>query len=781
MNGVLRNVLELLDGVRRSGAGYIARCPAHDDQHVSLSVSLGDDMRVLVHCHAGCETEDVCKGIGLRLPDLFPPTNSTNGCGRIVATYDYKDASGTLLFQVVRFDPKTFRQRRADGNGGWIWKLGRTPRMLYRLPELLAAGPDECVFVAEGEKDADRLASVGLIATCNPGGAGKWARVSDDSVLDGRRVAIIADKDKSGRAHAKDVARRLHGRVADLRMLELPGPGKDVSDWFDAGGTADQLRELVDDTPSYVPPTETIADSQPNEHEDRPLILIDTDEHRVASETIATLAADPNIFQRGGMLVRVLRSTHPRDGITRRRGSATTSPVPMANLRERITRCANFAKLDSEGQERLVHPPTWLVSAIDARGDWPEIRRLWGVSDVPVLRADGSIWQTPGFDSSTCVLYEPTATFPIIPDSISIDDARASMVELLDVVGDFCFEGEEHKAAWLAGLLTPLARFAFDGPTPLFLIDANVPGAGKGLLAQTIGSIVLGYEMPMSSYVHDSHELRKKITAIAIAGDRLILFDNLTGLFGNDTLDRALTATRWKDRLLGKSQEIDLPLIPAWFATGNNVQVSADTARRIIHIRIDILEEHPEDRTGFKHENLLQWIRKHRGDLLVRAMTILAGYCRAGCRSSLTPYGSFEGWSSIVREAVAWVGLPDPCATRTRLTQSLDTTAEALGLFLAACAQYIGCKKDFVVAELVNRLYAAQRESVEGEDAPSTLRAALENLVGCPPGKSPTPRLVGNKLRQFRQRVVGGLYIDVVSGRSKQGVVWRLCQTEKDA
>src|SRR5262249_55058908 len=152
------------------------------------------------------------------------------------------------------------------------------------------------------------------------------------------------------------------------------------------------------------------------------------------------------------------------------------------------------------------HPPVWLVSAVDARSDWPGIRHLLGVSDAPVLRADGSIWQTAGYDPVTGVLYEPATTFPEIPDGINIGDADAAVTELLDVVCDFRFESEEHKAAWIAGLLTPLARFAFDGPTPLFLIDANVRGAGKGLLAQTIGWIVLGREMPVSSYAHDSDE-----------------------------------------------------------------------------------------------------------------------------------------------------------------------------------------------------------------------------------------------------------------------------------
>ncbi|NUQ49701.1 MAG: hypothetical protein HUU27_07255, partial [Phycisphaerae bacterium] len=685
----LQNVLSRLGGVRKCGDGHEARCPAHDDQHASLSVALGDDGRVLLHCHAGCAPVAVCKAMGLRLGDLFPPSNNGDGHARIEATYDYRDAAGEMVFQVVRYEGKTFKQRRPDGNGGWSWKLGCTPRVLYRLPELLAAGPAEWVFVAEGEKDVDRLASVGLIATCNPGGAGKWNRLSDDSALHGRRVVIIADKDAAGRKHASDVAMRLQNRAAEVRVLELPGPGKDASDWFDAGGTVDELLRLVEaarDAPPPDAPARSAAEGSA-----RPNIFIDTEEHRVVRETIAALTADQDLYQRGGILVRVIRDRQPSDGILRCDGSATIQAMPAANLRERMTRVATFTKLNRKGEEVAAHPAPWLVSAVEARAEWDGIRHLMGVSDTPILRPDGSIWQSPGYDERTGVLFEPApgAAFPPIHPEINIDDADAALTTLLEVVCDFPFESAEHKSAWLAALLTPLARFAFAGPSPLFLIDANVRGAGKGLLAQTIGRIVLGREMPVSSYAHDSEEMRKKITAIAIAGDRMILFDNLEGSFGNDALDRALTSTRWKDRILGKSEEVELPLIPAWYATGNNVQVAADTLRRIIHVRLDVLDEHPEDRSGFKHDNLLAWIERNRGRLLSAALTILSAYLRSGRPAqNLRPFGSFEGWSNVVRAAVAWVGLPDPCLTRTRLAESADTTGDALGQLIVAWRQY---------------------------------------------------------------------------------------------
>jgi DNA invertase Pin-like site-specific DNA recombinase len=175
----------------------------------------------------------------------------------IVATYDYKDADGTLLFQVVRYaNPKDFRQRRPDGNGGWIWNLDGVPLVPYRLPDLIASDPAEPVYVVEGEKDVDRLISLGLVATTNPMGAGKWPDAFGRYLLV-RDVRMIADNDDAGRKHVVDVgwSARKHAAaiVRNLELQALPPKG-DVSDWLDAGHTAEELRALGDSTPAWTPP-----------------------------------------------------------------------------------------------------------------------------------------------------------------------------------------------------------------------------------------------------------------------------------------------------------------------------------------------------------------------------------------------------------------------------------------------------------------------------------------------------------------------------------------------
>lgn len=191
-------------------------------------------------------------------PDAPRFANGTmNGHGpEIEAQYDYRDEHGTLVYQVVRMAGKRFLQRRPV-DGKWEWKVpSEVRRVLYRLPELLAS-PQQAVMVVEGEKDADALRAIGCVATTNPGGAGKWALVSEcaKKVLAGRHVVIIPDDDEPGHRHAQQVSDDLVSIAASVRVLELPGHGKDAHDWLRGGGTIAALDELIAATPERPTPS----------------------------------------------------------------------------------------------------------------------------------------------------------------------------------------------------------------------------------------------------------------------------------------------------------------------------------------------------------------------------------------------------------------------------------------------------------------------------------------------------------------------------------------------
>lgn len=256
---------KVLDALHYTGPrdrdNYKVICPAHDDDKPSLSVSGGDNGGVVLHCHAGCKTEAILARLDLTWADLAPEDRQ-NGTGphtaktakrQIVAEYDYRGPDGRTVFQTVRFEPKGFAQRQPDGRGGWEWNLRGVTLVPYRLPELLAAPAQDWIFVVEGEKDADNLARLGLVATCNAQGAGKW-RAEYNEHFQGRRVCILPDNDDPGRKHAKQVAEHLRKGAATVRILELPNltPKGDVSDWLATGGTAADLLALVEKSTNVV-------------------------------------------------------------------------------------------------------------------------------------------------------------------------------------------------------------------------------------------------------------------------------------------------------------------------------------------------------------------------------------------------------------------------------------------------------------------------------------------------------------------------------------------------
>jgi hypothetical protein len=251
--------------------GWDARCPAHEDRSPSLKLDQGRDGRALVYCHRGCSLGEITASLKLTASDLFRPDDDRNGNSRrIVETYPYVDEARTLLYEVVRYDPKDFRQRRPDGNGGWIWKLDDTRRVLYHLPEIVAAiKADEWIFLPEGERDVHALEQLGKVATTNPGGAGKW-RPEYTETLRGAKVAIVQDVDQPdekgkcpGQDHARQVFEALDGVAAKVKLLE-PAEGKDVSEHLAADLKLNQLRP-VDESGGKPPEPEPVDGTGPVE------------------------------------------------------------------------------------------------------------------------------------------------------------------------------------------------------------------------------------------------------------------------------------------------------------------------------------------------------------------------------------------------------------------------------------------------------------------------------------------------------------------------------------
>jgi putative DNA primase/helicase len=229
-------------GGKKCGTGWIAQCVAHDDTNPSMSIADGEKGGVVVKCHAGCDQRELMHVLMAR--GLW--ADRKNG-REIIRTHDYTDENGKLAYQVVRFPPKEFRQRRPDDDGGWTWldlELKGVKPVLYRLPEVLEGiKGGKQIFIVEGEKDADTMVSHGYVATCNSGGAGKWTE-AHSKWLKGADVIVIPDNDEPGRKHAKMVKMSLAGIATTVKFVTIDS-AKDVSDWFASGHTTDQFDALL--------------------------------------------------------------------------------------------------------------------------------------------------------------------------------------------------------------------------------------------------------------------------------------------------------------------------------------------------------------------------------------------------------------------------------------------------------------------------------------------------------------------------------------------------------
>ncbi|MGO8683065.1 MAG: AAA family ATPase [Thermoleophilia bacterium] len=263
----VETLLSRLEAVKPVGPNkWMACCPAHDDREPSLSVAVGENGGIVLHDHAGCETDDILAKIGLSMADLMPPNGNGNHDawtprGDAVATYDYHDEHARLLYTVHRTADKQFPVSVPDATSktGKRWKLGDTRRVLYNLPAVVAevaarrtVGDDGettpgTVLLIEGEKDVETARRLGIVATTAPFGASQpWLPEFSES-LRSADVIVIPDNDAAGRKHMAEAAAALQGIAKSVTWLELPNllEKGDLSDWVGSGGTADALERLA--------------------------------------------------------------------------------------------------------------------------------------------------------------------------------------------------------------------------------------------------------------------------------------------------------------------------------------------------------------------------------------------------------------------------------------------------------------------------------------------------------------------------------------------------------
>lgn len=307
-----------------------------------------------------------------------------------------------------------------------------------------------------------------------------------------------------------------------------------------------------------------------------------------------------------------------------------------------------------------VPPPPVVVRDVLTLGKWPGIPLLKNVVTSPVVSPSFTIIDEPGFDRESGIYYDALgAAIPCVrPTPAHVAGARKLIFE--DMLGDFPFKDEASKANAVALMLLPILRPAILGPTPMTVIDAPTAGTGKSLLAEIILLLYSPGGVPARSCPpqDDDAEWKKSITSAMIAKSQFFYLDNVKGAIYNASLLAAITSTSWTDRILGSKDQIDMNHSMVFLATANNISMDNELSRRMVWVRLDANQEHPEQRTGFRHENIKEWVLMNRPKILAALLVFVRAWLEGGRKPSSvkTPaLGSFEAYTKIMAGVMDYV------------------------------------------------------------------------------------------------------------------------------
>jgi hypothetical protein len=395
--------------------------------------------------------------------------------------------------------------------------------------------------------------------------------------------------------------------------------------------------------------------------------------------------------------------------------------------------------------------------------------------EVPFLRPDGTVCVTPGYDPATQLVYRPVAglTIPPIPEMPTTEDLSAACGRIAEMLGEFPYADDASYANAIALLMSPAARPAIAGPTPLAFIDKPAPGTGATLLADAIAYVFTGRTAPLTGAPAKEEEWEKLITSALLAGTTFIAFDNIHRPLASAALSRALTATTWRNRLLGSHDFPVLAQRATWLATGNNLRTRGDIARRGFWIRLDTKMARPwtRDPAAFAHPGLLPWLRDVRGELIAAVLTLLRAYFTAGCPqpASLPVLGSFEAWVQLIGGTLAMARIPGFLGNLEALYERLDEETSEAEAFIRALAAAFPEGRVFTGAQILERLRAADGAALRVA-LPPDLAEALDSEK-----KGGFTRRLGWWLRdQEDRRYEGGLRL-VRRGKDRTSAIeWRV-------
>jgi hypothetical protein len=462
---------------------------------------------------------------------------------------------------------------------------------------------------------------------------------------------------------------------------------------------------------------------------------------RAVDDTLAYLRVHPEIYDLGGAIVRVV--------------AGSVLPLDRNALAHTMGSTMQFVKYKPDGTPRLDDPPQRMVDQIMSLGAARGLRPLEAVVSIPTMRPDGTVLDVPGYDPASKLLYVADGEPPRVPGRPTHAEACAAYDALVFAFKEFPCVAPIDWAVLVTALITAVVRPAL--PTaPAVAFDAPAPGSGKTLLASSVATLASGDTPepwpPVSA--RDDEEIRKRLFAALRTGTLAIIWDNVTGTLDSPSLAAFLTAARFQDRVLGRSETLALPNRAMFLITGNNVSLAGDMPRRVLRCRIDPRVEQPFARQF--DLDPLEYVSRNRQALAVAALTIVRAWLNSGAQRAYGRVASFEKWDDYVRQPVAWLMGVDPLAA-IQVGAADDPERESLSALLTALRACFG-DSGFTaadVADVVRR--CAQRVGPFVSDEHRALATAISDIAG---RDAPSAKSIGRVLNNRRDRIVDGVRLE---------------------
>jgi hypothetical protein len=459
----------------------------------------------------------------------------------------------------------------------------------------------------------------------------------------------------------------------------------------------------------------------------------------------------PSVFRFAGGLVRLERGDS---------GRLVPVPLTVDRLRHHMARISLWY-MTRRGRSLPAYPPVPVMRDLLAQPN-PPVPGLERIVSTPILDEYGVVRATPGYVESARVVIDLAPGLDVRPVSDRPIDSElvAARRLLLEVLTDFPFAGDADRAHAVAAMLQPFWRERITGPTPLMLIDKPTPGTGGTLLVNAIGIVATGAAPPATTEGRDEDEWRKRLTAKLVSGAEVFHLDNVRRRLDTSQLASVLTADVWEDRTLGHSEVVRIPVRCLFLATGNNVALSGEIARRTVSIRLDARSDRPWLRNGFRHPDLCGWVRQQRGDLIWAALTLWRAWVVAGAPEGAARLGMFERWAAVMGGLLEVAGVPGFLANLTDLYDRADEEGNTWRRLVAAWWETHGTQP-VGVADLWAIVQAADLDLGLGDGSERSQRTRL-----------------GRRLGQARDRQFDGYRI-VDAGTLQRAQQFRLVETAR--